>query len=120
LVEAASQVEVALHELVTVTGCPAWNGEAYGQHSWAVPLLMQICPFAAVQVALTTRPVEVAIIAWPPGFSVTVLTTPFVVTWIGCPTSSEAGVQPCANAVPGRRASHDASSSRQAGLFPWP
>jgi hypothetical protein len=28
LVAAASQVEVALHELVRVTGCPAWKGVA--------------------------------------------------------------------------------------------
>ncbi len=33
LVDEASQVDVALHELVRVTGVPACNGQAYGQHS---------------------------------------------------------------------------------------
>src|SRR6476620_1231723 len=45
-----------------------------------------------------------AIDAWPPGASVTVLATPFVVTVMGCPTTSEAGVQACANVAPGNAA----------------
>jgi hypothetical protein len=80
LVEAASQVEVALHELVKVIGWPAWKGPLYGQHSCAVPLLRHNCPLAAVQVPLTVVPPGLVMVACPPGLKVTVSVTPFVVT----------------------------------------
>ena len=35
----AFAMALALHELVRVTACPAWNGAVYGQHSCAEPLL---------------------------------------------------------------------------------
>jgi hypothetical protein len=46
-------------------------------------VLRQSWPFAAVQVPATVFPPEVTIRADPPGSSVTVLVTPFVVTWMG-------------------------------------
>src|SRR5690349_22728592 len=45
-----------------------------------------------------------AIATWPPGFSVTVLVTPLVVTETGCPTISAPGVQAWASAAPGNAA----------------
>jgi hypothetical protein len=63
----ARKVELWPQELVSVTGCPAWNGEAYGKHSWPVLALKQSWPFAAVQLPGTVFPPGVMMRADPPG-----------------------------------------------------